>query len=348
MPQNKITNPAKATINKDPNLSNIENPLFPNTGTMLSVGALEEINRLKNPIKSISSKLPEPETPSTFEDDSQSRFLASLLGQGAAMFGGAIAGRDPMKIAEQFTEDRFLQDKMTQSNEQRKSAIEQAKNLMNPDSEESKRKRLVYERALGIKIPGEFSASDLEDRNVLQGLVAQSQPKQVPGRVGGGVQKKESLAKNPFYKEIILTSNMGNSVDSDLKELSDLIKKSGNSPLFGPDKLRQQQLVNQIAINYNKILDPSSVVREAESGAVIKNLGLEWLTRSDVSKEAIDQFRNSVDKTVNNNIKGYYGMYSTFSPEEEQIAEDFKNNPNDPKISEAYSNLLSLKRKGVR
>ena len=384
MPQNKIKNPFSSISNKDPNF--LKSDLF-------QFGMDEGIPRNQNVIQNARMILqnsrtpktelspiglpdlpePESETESIPQDDNQSRFLASLLGQGAAMFGGAIAGRDPMKIAEQFSGERLLQDRMAQAREQeqytrgerellkqeqnririaneeqRKLAIEQAKNLMNPDSEESKRKRLVYERALGIKIPGEFSASDLEDRNVLQGLVAQSQPKPVPGRVGGGVQKKESLAKNPFYKEIILTSNMGNSVDSDLKELSDLIKKSGNTPLIGPDKLRQQQLVNQIAINYNKILDPSSVVREAESGAVIKNLGLEWLTRSDVSKEAIDQFRNSVDRTVNNNIKGYYGMYSTFSPEEEQIAEDFKNNPNDPKISEAYSNLLSLKRKGVK
>ena len=114
--------------------------------------------------------LPEPEpesepgTESMPQDDSQSRFLASLLGQGAAMFGGAIAGRDPMKIAEQFSGERLLQDRMAQAREQeqytrgerellkqeqnririaneeqRKLAIEQAKNLMNPDSEESKR-----------------------------------------------------------------------------------------------------------------------------------------------------------------------------------------------------------------
>ena len=239
MPQNKIKNPFSSISNKDPNF--LKSDLF-------QFGMDEGIPRNQNVIQNARMILqnsrtpktelspiglpdlpePESETESIPQDDNQSRFLASLLGQGAAMFGGAIAGRDPMKIAEQFSGERLLQDRMAQAREQeqytrgerellkqeqskikianeeqRKLAIEQAKNLMNPDSEESKRKRLVYERALGIKIPGEFSASDLEDRNVLQGLVAQSQPKPVPGRVSGGVSQPKEEKEKPSEKKLL-------------------------------------------------------------------------------------------------------------------------------------------------
>ncbi len=245
--------------NKDPNF--LKSDLFQfgidegiprNQNVIQNAGMiLQESRTPKNALSPVGlPDLPEPEpeseTESMPQDDSQSRFLASLLGQGAAMFGGAIAGRDPMKIAEQFSGERLLQDRMAQAREQeqytrgerellkqeqskirlaneeqRKLAIEQAKNLMNPDSEESKRKRMIYERALGIKIPGEFSASDLEDRNVLQGLVAQSQPKPVPGRVGGGVSqpKEEKEIKSnqksmaEYRDHVASLAEMGNVLD---------------------------------------------------------------------------------------------------------------------------------------
>ena len=187
------------------------------------------------------------------------------------MFGSAIAGRDPLRVAEQFANEKFLQNRIAQAREQdqymkaereaarqeretarqdklkilqdtqdqRKLAIEQTKNLMNPDSEESKRKRLVYERALGIKIPNEFSASDLEDRNVLQGLVAQSQPKPVQSRVGGGVsqpkevkQKEEKEKKNPFLKEMTdVRYRSQNALDA-LNKIEDIVRRKGTTELF--------------------------------------------------------------------------------------------------------------------
>ena len=253
MPQNKIKNPFSSISNKDPNF--LKSDLFQfgmdegiprNQNVIQNAGMILQDSRTPktelSPIGLPDLPEPESETESIPQDDNQSRFLASLLGQGAAMFGGAIAGRDPMKIAEQFSGERLLQDRMAQAREQeqytrgerellkqeqnririaneeqRKLAIEQAKNLMNPDSEESKRKRLVYERALGIKIPSEFSASDLEDRNVLQGLIAQSQPKTVLGRGGGLAQLKpekeiksnqKSMAE--YRDHVASLSEMGN------------------------------------------------------------------------------------------------------------------------------------------
>lgn len=203
MPQNKIT-----PINIDPLFTtplNYERML----GNNLSINQPNITPRNQNAIRTAgmfltNPKAPEtatsqikmpglpelkPETESMPQDDSQSRFLASLLSQGAGMFGAALQGENVMKAGQVFESNRDYQNKL---NEQKK----QIESLTNPESDVSKRKRLVYERALGIKIPNEFSASDLEDRNVLQGLVAQSQPKPVPGRVSGGVsQPKEEKPK---------------------------------------------------------------------------------------------------------------------------------------------------------
>ena len=334
--------------------------------------------------------LPEPEpesepgTESMPQDDSQSRFLASLLGQGAAMFGGAIAGRDPMKIAEQFSGERLLQDRMAQAREQeqytrgerellkqeqnririaneeqRKLAIEQAKNLMNPDSEESKRKRLVYERALGIKIPSEFSASDLEDRNVLQGLVAQSQPKPVPGRVGGGVsqpkevkQKEEKEKKNPFLKEMTdVRYRSQNALDA-LNKIEDIVRRKGTTELFGSEGKELEQLIQNVAINYNKVLDPGSVVRTEEAKNVADSLGIGGFggafTSTNTALKQIEAFKNLVINSRNNALNAYTNLPSNFdfSDQEQFIIEEYRKNPSDPEISETYNNML--RSKGLR
>ena len=94
-----------AMQNIDTNLSNVENPLFP--GEMLSTGALEEINRLNKPT-SISPQVTQPEIQNE-EEQNNNRFLASLLGQGVAMFGSGIAGRDPMRTAESIEDMRYYQ-----------------------------------------------------------------------------------------------------------------------------------------------------------------------------------------------------------------------------------------------
>ena len=174
MPQNKIT-----PINIDPLFTtplNIERML----GNSPSINQPNITPRNQNVIRTAGMfltnakapetatspiglpNLPEPETESMPQDDSQSRFLASLLSQGAGMFGAALQGENVMKAGQVFESNRDYQNKL---NEQKK----QIESLTNPESDVSKRKRLIYERALGIKIPGEFSASDLEDRNVLQG-----------------------------------------------------------------------------------------------------------------------------------------------------------------------------------
>lgn len=395
MPQNKIKNPFSSISNKDQNF--LKSDLFQfgmdegiprNQNVIQNAGMILQDSRTPktalSPIGLPDLPEPEQETESMTQDDNQSRFLASLLGQGAAMFGGAIAGRDPMKIAEQFSGERLLQDRMAQAREQeqytrgereflkqeqnririaneeqRKLAIEQAKNLMNPDSEESKRKRMIYERALGIKIPGEFSASDLEDRNVLQGLVAQSQSKPVPGRVGGGVSqpkevkpKDEKEKKNPFLKEMTdVRYRSQNALDA-LNKIEDIVRRKGTTELFGSEGKELEQLIQNVAINYNKVLDPGSVVRTEEAENVANSLGIGGfggaLTSTNTALKQIEAFKNLVINSRNNALNAYTNLPSNFdfSDQEQFIIEEYRKNPSDPEISETYNNML--RSKGLR
>ena len=271
---------------------------------------------VNNFIESTPSPIAESPTV-TEEDDSNQRFLARLLGQGVAMFGAGIAGRDPMKVAEQFNEQQFYSDRLAQSKEnekynraQREDAIKQAKLLMNPSSEVSKRKRLIYEKSLGIKIPQEFSASDLEDRNVLQGLIAQYQPKPVLGRGGGGGQPKPvKETKNPFQKEITeVNIKSKNTIDA-LDELENLVSKYGTTELFGAEANTMQQLIDSIATDYNKIKDPTSTVRGDEADRVRASLGLGGISGIFTSKptaiKQIQNFKNMVKKQRDVSLSQY-------------------------------------------
>ena len=180
MPQNNNTNPTAIKGRNQP----------PGVESSLSIPRVE--SEIRNALIMEEDSLP----------SDNSRFLASLLGQGAGMFGAALQGNDITKVGQVFESNRDIQNKLNEQNKIRQESITQAKNLMNPASEESKRKRLIYEKSLGIKIPPEFSASDLEDRNVLQGLIAQSQPKPVLSRGGGVAQPKEAKEK-PSEKKLL-------------------------------------------------------------------------------------------------------------------------------------------------
>lgn len=200
-----------AMQNIDTNLSNVENPLFP--GKMLSTGALEEINRLNKPT-SISPQVTQPEIQNE-EEQNNNRFLASLLGQGVAMFGAGIAGRDPMRTAESIEDMRYYQRR----SDERQKQIDQAKKLMDPNSQESQRKRNLYKKVLSLPIPEDISASDLEDPIVLNSLKQQSiqaQMAKMPKQVGAKQPKEEKEIKSnqksmaEYREHVSSLAEMGN------------------------------------------------------------------------------------------------------------------------------------------
>lgn len=293
-----------AMQNIDTNLSNVENPLFP--GKMLSTGALEEINRLNKPT-SISSQVAQPEIQNE-EEQNNNRFLASLLGQGVAMFGAGIAGRDPMRTAESIEDMRYYQRR----SDERQRQIDQAKKLMDPKSQESQRKRNLYKKVLGLPISEDVSASDLEDPVVLNSLKQQSiqaQMAKMPKQLGVAQPKVEKEKKNPFQKEITeVNIKSKNTIDA-LDELEKLVSKYGTTEIFGPESNTMQQLIDSIATDYSKIKDPNSTVREGEADRVRASLGLGGvsgaLTSKSTALKQIQNFRNMVKRQRDTSISQY-------------------------------------------
>ena len=304
--------------NIDSNLSSVENPLFP--GQKLSVGALQEINQLKTPTSPVLQNIGSPNTSqfisqpeiSNQEEQDNSRFLASLLGQGVAMFGAGIAGRDPIKAGEIISDQRAYQERLNQQQKIQKEQKDLADNLMNPESKQSLRKRLLYSRALGVDIPEDVSASDLEDPVVLNSLKQQSiqaQMAKMPKQLGVVQPKQEKEKKNPFQKEITeVNIKSKNTIDA-LDELEKLVSKYGTTEIFGPESNTMQQLIDSIATDYNKIKDPNSTVRGDEADRVRASLGLGGiagaLTSKSTALKQIQNFKNMVKRQRDTAISQY-------------------------------------------
>ena len=131
-----------------------------------------------------------PMAPPQPEQDDSSNFLGSLIAQGVAGIGTGLMGgsaSDIQRSAGMFDSMRSQQ-----------ASRDRAKLLMDPKSEESKKRRMVFQKALNFKIPDNFSYTDLNDPTVLQGLKGQAEQSRLAlmPRQGGGVGKpKEEKPK---------------------------------------------------------------------------------------------------------------------------------------------------------
>ena len=149
-----------------------------------------------------------PQEPVSSEDDTN--FLGSLIAQGVAGIGTGLMGgssRDIMNSANMF---QYMRDQ--QSNRNR------AKLLMDPKSEESKKRREVYKK-LGYNVPDNFSYTDLNDPTVLQTIKGQmEQSRFAMSRQGGvsGVGKPEKEIKSnqksmaEYREHVASLAEMGN------------------------------------------------------------------------------------------------------------------------------------------
>lgn len=160
------------------------------------------------PISMPSIKEPQPEQDST-------NFLGSLLAQGVASLGAGIQGGDIAQVGRSFEAGR-----------QRAEQDRKAKALIDPKSEESKRRRMVFEKALGFSIPEEYSATDLNDPVVLQSIRDKKMQAMAPkggigigvrgdgvGQVKGKQQKLDEIDKEDV-KKISAMEDLNNSIDN--------------------------------------------------------------------------------------------------------------------------------------
>jgi len=167
----------------------------------------EDVNNLRQPSaippRPVSQPMPQPnvirnaglqmvpEEPMQPEDDS-SNFLASLIAQGVAGIGTGLMGGSPADIQRSAG--------MFESMRSQEASRNKAKLLMDPKSEESKKRREVFKK-LGYNVPDNFSYTDLNDPTVLQtlkGQMEQSRLATMPkGGIGvGGVGKPKEETKS--------------------------------------------------------------------------------------------------------------------------------------------------------
>jgi len=117
-----------------------------------------------------------PQEPVSSDDDTN--FLGSLIAQGVAGIGTGLMGGTPSDI--QRSAGMFESMRSQEANRNR------AKLLMDPKSEESKKRREVYKK-LGYNVPDIFSYTDLNDPTVLQTLKGQMEQSRLAAMPRGGI-----------------------------------------------------------------------------------------------------------------------------------------------------------------
>ena len=182
-----------------------------------------------------------PEESMQPEDDS-SNFLASLIAQGVAGIGTGLMGGSPKDIMHSANMFQYMRDQETSRNK--------AKLLMDPKSEESKKRREVFKK-LGYNVPDNFSYTDLNDPTVLQtlkGQMEQSRLAAMPrggggaGGAGGAKQQKSSEIDKEDVKKISAMADLNNSIDN----LISSVETHGKARI-GEEALNQNDLKYSIA-----------------------------------------------------------------------------------------------------
>jgi hypothetical protein len=193
------------------------------------------------PMNMPSIEEPEPEQDST-------NFLGSLLAQGTAMLGAGIQGGNVGQVGRSFEAGR-----------QRAEQDRKAKALVDPKSEESKRRRMVFEKALGSAIPEEYSATDLNDPVVLQSIRDKRMQELAPkggtgiGLRGGGVAQakpekevKTDTKRLGIYRDLAQSLSNSINVIENVEKL-DRSRGGGILPTYNIDKRVTEGLINQNA-----------------------------------------------------------------------------------------------------
>jgi len=177
-------------LSKKPNI-NYYNPEGSYTGN--DVDILRSVIKQNIPLSTRLSVTPEisssPVVPSTPpmglpmpmpqpEQDDSSNFLGSLIAQGVAGIGTGLMGgsaSDIQRSAGMFDSMRSQQ-----------ASRDRAKLLMDPKSEESRKRREVY-KSLGYQVKDNLSATDLNDPIVLQTLKSQMEERKLAAMPRGGI-----------------------------------------------------------------------------------------------------------------------------------------------------------------
>lgn len=293
--QPSITIPPSVT-QEQPFIANAAMFMEPNETTS-TISTPQELRKALTPMASVpidrtNIQQAEPEDPES------ERFLASLIAQGITGLGAGLMGGssqdilrstgifDRMRESDINRQDRLRQADLLRTErlgekQERLAEIkkreEQAKSLTDPNSEESKRDRLLYEKVLKTKIPEEVTAFDLRNRpEIVRSLMAQAEQSRLAAMPRDGVGAvKEEKRKEPTEAER-LSLGFAKRTESSDKVLNDLEnkfinKEGGFSPSsefpFAPERLKSESRKNYEAAQKDFV---GAILRK-ESGAAISD-----------------------------------------------------------------------------
>jgi hypothetical protein len=284
--------------------------------------------------------LPEEQMPEEPSDDS-SNFLGSLIAQGITGIGTGLMGGDSYDIMRSANVFQNMRDR--QANEKR------AKLLTDPKSEESKRRRLVFEKALKFKIPEEYSYTDLNDPVVLQSIRDKNMqaiaPKGGIGGARGGVGQVKDEKESKDQKEVDMYTSTANTLQRQLNEYRKAIKAI---PITGgaAEIAKAEALGSKILLNV-KLAEKTGSLDDGSIKVIQGMIGTPDYTQDKVVDARIDQGLKIINDNVENEIRGrglvnkYYQPFIPYdaSEEEKQIINNYYKNPNDPTYSKLFNDL---------
>lgn len=297
--QTKISFPM--SINQNPVMRNPRMPLEPTQPNQLSLSPM-------------SQPMPEP------QDDESGRFLASLIAQGAAGFGTGMMGGSPKDIMNSANMFQYMRD--TQENQRR------AKQLTDPNSEESKRKREVY-KSLGFQVKDNLSATDLNDPTVLQtlkGNMEQSRLAAMPrGGIGVGKENKEDQKNIQSFKDATAENNK---FLKQLDQYSNLVKKiplTGGTYASGASTIESAKVLRGKLLLQLKNIEKTGALDAGMIAIADQILGTPDYTRDEVVDAKTNQLKNAIQDDIETNAVKF-GIIGTAEGEDGNLYYIDKNN----------------------
>lgn len=245
-----------------------QNPIIRNAGMFLEPTQPSQLN-----ISSINESMPEP------QNDDSSRFLGSLIAQGAAGFGTGLMGGSAADIQRSAGQFQTMRD--TQDNQKK------AKLLVDPTSEESKRKREVY-KSLGYQVPDNLSATDLNDPTVLQTLKSRMQEQKLAAMPRGGIGVSGAKPEKEIKSDKKLVDEYGKHAESlqasiNTMEAANKLNRTrigGVTPDFSNETIVQAGNMNREAQGIIKVLAGPGTLSDSD----IKRLS-PLVANSDMNRE---------------------------------------------------------------
>ena len=286
-----------------------QNPVIRNAGMFLEPTQPNQLS-----LSPMSQPTPEA------QDDDSGRFLASLIAQGAAGFGTGMMGGSAADIQRSAGTFQTMRD--TQENQRR------AKQLTDPNSEESKRKREVY-KSLGFKVSNNLSATDLNDPTVLQtlkGQMEQSRLAAMPrGGIGVGKENKEDQKNIQSFKDATAENNK---FLKQLDQYSNLVKKiplTGGTYASGASTIESAKVLRGKLLLQLKNIEKTGALDAGMIAIADQILGTPDYTRDEVVDAKTNQLKNAIQDDIQTNAVKF-GIIGTAEGEDGNLYYIDKNN----------------------